>query len=234
MTDQEEPGPPSTPTSSPTLRVVIVDDHPLFRDGLTTLIEDTPGMSVAGEASTGEQAIELCATLKPDIVLMDVRMTGPIDGVEATRRIVDAGTAGAILVLTMLDDDATVFAAMRAGARGYTLKGASGADLLDAIRMVEKGNAVFGAAIAARMSRYFARPRTGGSAATFPQMSLREHEILDLLARGENNNTIAAHLVLSEKTIRNHVSTILTKLHVATRSEAIARARDAGLGAPAP
>jgi DNA-binding NarL/FixJ family response regulator len=214
------------------LRVVIADDHPLFRDGIARLIADTTGLTLLAEAASGAEAVEVCARLGPDVVVMDLRMPGEVDGVEATRRIVDAGTAGGVLVLTMIEDDAAVFAAMRAGARGYALKGSAGTDIVESIRVVAAGKAVFGALIAARMDRYFARPRQGHSGvAAFPQLSARELEVLDLMADGAGNAVIAANLALSEKTVRNNVSIILMKLGLATRSEAIARARDAGLGA---
>ncbi|WP_405087889.1 response regulator [Microbispora sp. NBC_01389] len=213
------------------LRVVIADDHPLFRDGLGRLIADTSGLTLLAEASSGEEAVDVCARLLPDVVVMDLRMPGEVDGVEATRRIVNAATAGAVLVLTMVDDDAAVFAAMRAGARGYALKGSAGADIVESIRVVAAGKAVFGASIAARMNRYFSRPGQGaGKSAAFPQLSARELEVLDLMAAGAGNAVIAANLVLSEKTVRNNVSSILTKLQLTSRAEAIARARDAGLG----
>ncbi|GAA1639024.1 response regulator [Georgenia ruanii] len=222
----------TAPGAADLLSVVVADDHPLFREGLGRLVADTAGLALVGEASSGAEAVALCVELRPHVVVMDLRMPGEMDGVEATRRIVDAGTAGAILVLTMVEDDAAVFAAMRAGARGYALKGAAGADIVESIRVVAAGKAVFGAPIAARLSQLFARPRpSAADHRAFPQLSAREAEVLELMAGGATNAAIAAGLFLSEKTVRNIVSTILAKLRLATRAEAIARARDAGLGA---
>ncbi|OJV31357.1 MAG: DNA-binding response regulator [Actinobacteria bacterium 69-20] len=214
------------------MRVLLADDHPLFRDGLRGLIADTDGFEVVGEAASGAEAIELAATTRPDIVLMDLRMPG-IDGVEATRRILHDGSAAAVLALTMSDDDGLVFAALRAGARGYILKGATGHDIVESLRIVASGRAILDAPIAARMDRYFARHQSAPHPA-FPHLSAREQDILTLMSAGLSNAEIAARLVLSEKTVRNNVSTVFTKLGVATRAAAVAHARDAGLGAPPP
>lgn len=210
------------------LRVLIVDDHPTFRAGLRALLATDERLRVVAEASTGAGAITAVASSAPDVVLMDVHMPG-VDGVEATRRIVDAAPHVAIVVLTMHDDDATVFAALRAGARGYLLKGAPRAELLRAIHAAAAGEALFGPAIARRMMAYFGRPAPT-AAPPFPELSAREREILELVAAGRSNADIADRLGVAAKTVRNHVSSIFTKLQVRDRSEAIVRAREAGLG----
>lgn len=212
------------------IRVLIADDHPLFRDGLRSLITDTDGFDLVGEAADGDEVISAAASLHPDVVLMDLKMPG-VDGIEATRRILSDGLAGAVLVLTMSDDDGSLYAAMRAGATGYVLKGASGPEIIESIRIVATGRAILGAPIASRMDRYFTRTQSRASTPTFPQLSAREAEILELVAAGLSNADIAGRLFLSDKTVRNNVSTILLKLGVPTRAAAIARARDAGLGA---
>lgn len=210
------------------IRVLVADDHPLFRDGLRGLLTDTDGFELVGEAADGDEVIALAVSVRPDIVLMDLRMPG-IDGVEATRRILAAGSAGAVLVLTMSDDDGSVFAAMRAGATGYVLKGAPGTEILESIRVVASGRAILASPIAERMNRYFSRPHSGARHAAFPQLSARETEVLTLVAQGHSNTEIAEQLVLSEKTVRNNVSAILCKLDVPSRAAAVALARDAGI-----
>jgi DNA-binding NarL/FixJ family response regulator len=220
------------PPGGEPLRVLIVDDHPTFRAGLRALLATDERLRVVAEASTGAGAITAVASSSPDVVLMDVQMPG-VDGVEATRRIVDAAPHVAVVVLTMHEDDATVFAALRAGARGYLLKGASRAELLRAIHAAAAGEALFGPAIARRMMAYFGRPAPT-TAPPFPELTAREREILELVAAGRSNPDIAISLGIAPKTIRNHVSTIFTKLQVRDRSEAIVRARAAGLGEPPP
>mgnify|MGYP001206770682 CR=1 FL=1 len=216
-------------TPADPLRILIADDHPLFRDGLRALLTAAPDMELVGEATTGDEATSLAAELQPDVVLMDIQMPG-LSGVEATRRIVQASPHIRVLVITMFEDDRTVFAAMRAGARGYVLKGASSSEMLRAIQAVGGGEAIFSPGIAIRMAEYFATSQPSASPPIFPELSDREREILDLIAQGRSNAEIAARLVLSPKTVRNHVSNVLSKLQVADRTEAAIKAREAGLG----
>jgi DNA-binding NarL/FixJ family response regulator len=210
------------------IRVLIADDHPVFRDGLAALLHGEPGAELSGAAASGTEAVELARQAQPDVVLMDLRMPG-INGVEATRRIVADSPHVAVVVLTMVDDDDSVFAALRAGARGYLLKGADAAQIRRAVHSAAAGEAVFGAGIAARVLAYFAG-QAGRVPEPFPQLTEREREVLELVAQGRPNAAIAARLSLSQKTIRNNVSSILVKLQVADRAEAIVRAREAGLG----
>jgi DNA-binding NarL/FixJ family response regulator len=214
------------------LHVVIADDHPVFRGGLRALLGTDPDLEVVGEASTGTEAVELAEAAQPDVVVMDLHMPG-LDGVAATREIVRVSPHVAVLVLTMFDDDDSVFAAMRAGARGYVLKGANQADVVRAVHLVGAGGAMFGPAVAQRVIEFFARPRPATTPIAFPELTDREHEVLDLLAAGHSNSTIASRLRISDKTVRNHVSNIFTKLAVADRAQAIVRAREAGLGGTA-
>ena len=210
------------------VRVLIADDHPLFRDGLAALLRASPGTELAGAAVTGTEAVEMARQVQPDVVLMDLRLPG-LNGIEATRQIVTDSPHTAVVVLTMFDDDDSVFAALRAGARGYLLKGADQEQIRRAVHAAAAGEAIFGAEIATRVIAYFtAQP--GPAPAPVPQLTDREREILELVAQGRSNTTIAARLQLSQKTIRNNVSNILAKLQVADRAQAIVRARDAGLG----
>jgi DNA-binding NarL/FixJ family response regulator len=210
------------------IRVVVADDHPVFRSGLRKLVEETDALTFAGEAADGAQAVELCRAEHPDVVLMDIRMPG-VSGIDATRRILAEAPETGILILTMLEDDTSVFAALRAGARGYVLKGAGPDQILRAVTAVAEGEIIVGAAMAARMAGFFQAGARHAPPA-FPALTAREHDILDLLAGGVSNAVIAERLALSEKTIRNNVSAILTKLQVTDRSAAIVRAREAGLG----
>jgi DNA-binding NarL/FixJ family response regulator len=210
------------------LRILIVDDHPVFRFGLRALLESQPDMAVIGEAENGGDAVQLAAAQQPDVVLMDVNMLG-LNGIEATRQITAMDQGTAVLIITMLDDD-TVFTAMKAGARGYLLKGAKGNETLRAIRAVGNGEVIFSPGVAEQMAAYFTRGFEESNSTPFPELTPREREILNLLAQGLTNSAIAEKLVLSPKTIRNQVSNIFSKLQVASRSEAIIKARDAGLG----
>jgi len=211
------------------VRLLIADDHPVFRRGLRAMLEVEDGLEVVGEAATGTIAVAMCRDLQPDLVLMDLNMPD-LDGVSATRQILHDSPHVRVLVLTMFDDDDSVFAAMRAGAHGYVLKGAGHDEVHHAVHVVASGGAMFGPAVAQRVLEFFSRPRPAGVALAFPQLTDREHEILDMLAQGHANQTIAARLFLSQKTVRNHVSNIFAKLAVADRAQAIVRAREAGLG----
>ncbi len=211
------------------LRVLVADDHPMFRDGLRTLLASSSDTELVGEATSGEEAVSLAADLQPDVILMDVQMPG-MDGIEATRRIVRDSPHVRVLVVTMFEDDATVFKAMRAGARGYLLKGANYKEMLRAIVAVGNGEAIFSPKLAVRLMDYFTGIRPAVRPRVFPELSDREREILDLIAQGHKNLEIAKHLYLSPKTVRNHVSNILSKLQVVDRTQAIIRAREAGLG----
>jgi DNA-binding NarL/FixJ family response regulator len=208
-----------------TLRLLVADDHPLFRRGLRDALEATPGFEVLAEATNGAEAVQLATELSPDVVLMDLQMP-EINGVEATRQILKARPDTHILVLTMFDSDSSVFAAVRAGAKGYLLKGSDQQDVERAIRTVAAGEAVFGTAIAARLVSYFDGNRTRA----FPELTPREHDVLELLADGLDNQAIATVLMLSLKTVRNNVSAIFTKLRVADRAQAMLKARESGLG----
>jgi DNA-binding NarL/FixJ family response regulator len=211
------------------LRVLICDDHTLFRDGLRALLASAPDTELAGEATTGDEAVENAANLQPDVVLMDIQMPG-INGIEATRRILNESPHIKILVVTMFEDDNSVFLAMRAGAHGYVLKGAKHEEMLRAIRAVAGGEAIFSPAIATRLIDFFSRMPPKLPRQAFPELTDREREVLELIAQGYKNAEIAQRLVLGEKTVRNHVSNILSKLQVADRTEAALRAREAGLG----
>ena len=216
-------------SESTQIRVLVADDHPTFRRGLGALLESVDGMAVVGEAPDGEIAVAKTAELAPDVVVMDLAMPG-LNGVEATRRITAAQPSVAVLVLSMLDEDESVFAAMRAGARGYVVKGSATDDVVRAIESVAHGDAVFGPAVASRVLSYLTRPLSARDPVLFPELSDREREVLELLARGLPNAEIARRLVLSPKTVRNHVSNVFAKLQVRDRTEAMLRAQRAGLG----
>ena len=221
-----------------TIRLITADDHTLFRAGLRALFALQADLELIGEAATGEQAVALAERLQPDVVLMDVHMpaaTGApgLNGIEATRRIVGTSPHIGVIMLTMFEDDGSVFAALRGGARGYILKGATHGEMRQAIRTVGAGGAIFSPAIAVRLMEYFAHsqpvPRLH-----FPELTEREREILNLIAQGHSNPDIVQTLALSPKTVRNYVSNILDKLQVADRAEAIVRAREAGYGRSTP
>jgi DNA-binding NarL/FixJ family response regulator len=211
------------------IRVLIADDHPVFVSGLRLTFEDAEGFEVVGTVSDGDAAVSAAAQFAPDVMLMDIRMPGR-NGIDATRDIVEAGSAVAIVVLTMFDDDESVFAAMSAGARGYLVKGATQERIVEAARAVAEGEIVFGKAVAERILAALAAPRRNRRQGPFPSLTDREVDVLRLVAAGRSNPVIARQLFLSEKTVRNHVSSIFAKLQVADRSEAIVRARQAGLG----
>jgi DNA-binding NarL/FixJ family response regulator len=211
------------------IRILVADDHRQFRAGIRAMLRREAELELVGEAATGAEAIDAAETLQPDVVLMDLHMPD-VNGIEATRHILEISPHIRILVLTMFEDDDSVFAALRVGARGYLLKGADKAEIVRAIRAVERGEAIFGPAIAQRLMHYFATPRPTPAVTAFPELTDREREILALIAQGWGNGEIAARLVVSLKTVRNYVSNIFSKLQVADRTEAILRARNAGLG----
>jgi DNA-binding NarL/FixJ family response regulator len=212
---------------SEAISILIADDHTLFRDGLRALFGSVADIVIAGEAADGETAVAMAEERQPDIVLMDIQMPG-LNGIEATRRITAASPHIGVIIVTMFEDDDSVFAAMRAGARGYVLKGAGQEEMLRTIRAVARGEALFGPAIAARLATFFNHRQPANAA--FPELTEREIEVLHLLAQGKNNQEIAYRLVITNKTVRNHLSNIFSKLHVADRVQAIIRAREAGMG----
>jgi DNA-binding NarL/FixJ family response regulator len=209
-------------------RLLIADDHPAFRRGLELMLADIDDIEIIGEAETGQRAVELAEQLSPDVVLMDLRMPD-LDGIEATRRLCRGTPTPAVVVLTMFEDDDSVFAAMRAGAQGYLLKGAEQDEIVRSVRAAASGEAIFGPEIAQRVIAHFASG-SGSTAAAFPSLTDREREVLEMIAAGKGNATIAHELMISLKTVRNHVSHIFTKLQVSDRSAAIVKAREAGLG----
>lgn len=210
------------------LRVMIADDHPLFRDGMRGLLSTKPDIEVVGEARSGEEAVELASELRPDVILMDIKMPG-VNGIEATRRILTEYPSIRVLVVTMFEDDASVFTAMRAGARGYVLKDADKDDVIGAIRAVGRGGAVFSPGVAARLTDFFTTARPAAPKEAFPTLTDREREMLHLMAKGASNAEISDLLSLSGKTVANYVSSILTKLQAADRKEAARLAREGGL-----
>jgi DNA-binding NarL/FixJ family response regulator len=217
----------AVPSEGP-ITVVIVDDHPVVRGGLRALIESLGGFRVVGEAGDGEAAVREVQLERPDVVVMDVMMPG-VDGVEATRRIVASTPGTAVLVLSMSENDDVVFGAMRAGARGYLLKGAEQQEIDRALRAVVAGEAIFGPGVAARVLGHFGTPALP-AAPPLPGLTPREREVLEMLARGRRNAAIAAELGVAAKTVANHLSSVFVKLQVTDRSEAIVKARDLGLG----
>lgn len=215
--------------SGTVVRVVLADDHPMYRYGVAAALATEPGVELVGQAGSGTELLALVEALRPDVVVTDLRMPGP-DGIEVTRMLHERSPGLPVLVLTMHDDDESVYGAMRAGARGYLLKGADTAQLVATVRTLAGGGTVFGPAVARRIVGFFLESTVRYAAGTFPGLTPRERQVLDLLAAGGRNSAIARQLGLSEKTVRNHLSSILTKLQVPDRSAAIVRAREAGLG----
>ena len=211
------------------LRILIADDHPLFRKGMRALLESLPDMEVVGEATTGEEVIALAETLQPDVILMDLQMPG-VGGMAATRAILHTSPSLRILVVTLFEDDESVFTALRAGARGYVLKDADEDEMVRAIQAAGRGEAIFSPAVATRLMDFFAAPHPAVPKEVFPTLTEREREVLGLIAQGHTNAVIARQLSLSTKTVHNYVSNIFSKLQVADRAQAIIRAREAGLG----
>jgi DNA-binding NarL/FixJ family response regulator len=211
------------------IRVLVADDHRFFRDGLRALLDSAQDLELVGEAGDGEEVVAQAAVLQPDVILMDLQLP-KINGVEATRRILASQPRLNVLVLTMFEDTDTVLAAMRAGARGYILKDTDEEALLRSVRAVASGEALFGPGVAERMMRYLAEATPPGGRAAFPELTEREREVLSLLAQGLSNQEVAQRMGISLKTARNHVSNILGRLQVADRTEAVARARAAGMG----
>ncbi len=211
------------------IRVLIADDHPFYREGVRTMLSVAPEIEIVGEAANGDETIAQAESLQPDVILMDLKMPG-LNGIEATRRILHTSPHIGVLVLTMFEADESVFAAMRAGARGYLLKDVGQEELVRAVKAVNRGEAIFSPAIAERLIHYFAALRPTPADLAFPELTDREREILQLIAQGHGNAEIAERLVLRTKTVQNHVSNIFSKLQVADRAQAIVRAREAGLG----
>jgi DNA-binding NarL/FixJ family response regulator len=215
------------------IRVLIADDHALFREGVNAILRSVPDIELVGEAGTGQEALTLASDLKPDVILMDIQMPD-LNGVEATERILKTQPQVGIIIVTMLEDDDSLFSAMRAGAHGYVLKGADKAEMLKSIRAVAGGEALFGPVIAARLLNFFhdnqTQPKRESSSTPFPELTEREREVLAHIAHGDTNTEIAEQLAISLKTVRNHVSSIFNKLQVTNRAQAALRARDAGLG----
>lgn len=216
-----------------TIRVLVVDDHTLFRDGLSAILMNVPDIEAVGEAGTGQEAVSQVEALAPDVVLMDINMPD-LNGIEATQQILAIKPDTGIIMLTMLEDNDSLFAAMCAGARGYILKGADKAEVLKTIRAVAGGEALFGPAIASRLTTFFQNSRRATHQnevdSPFSDLTEREREVLELIAAGENNQEIAQQLHISAKTVSNHISSVFNKLQVANRAQAIVKARQAGLG----
>lgn len=210
------------------LRILIADDHPLFRKGMRTLLASMPETEVVGEATTGKETVDRALALQPDIVLMDLQMPEG-GGLTAIRSLTSANPETRILVVTLFEDDESVFAALKAGARGYVLKDADEDEMIRAIQAVARGEAIFSPAVASRLMDYFTAARTSPHAEAFPDLTEREREILAMIARGRSNYEIAEELSISLKTVRNHASNIFGKLQVADRTQAAIRAREAGL-----
>jgi len=215
------------------IRVVVADDHPVFRYGLLAVLDGADGIEAVGEAEDGAQLLEVVERERPDVVVTDLHMSG-LDGVAATREVLQRAPATGVLVLTLHDDDATVVSALRAGALGYLVKGADRAEIVRAVESVAAGQAVYGPSVAKRIVGFYAGATERYAADVFPQLTVREREVLDLVAAGCGNHAIAARLHLSEKTVRNHISALLTKVQVDARPALVVAAREAGLGIAAP
>ena len=219
-----------------TVRVLIADDHPMFRKGLTAALQAMENVELAGEAATGAQAVEMATRLQPDVVLMDIHMPDPAnphwDGIQATREITRVSPHIGVILLTLVADDNAIFEAMRAGARGYVLKGADQGEVERAIVAVVHGESLYSPAIAQRLIAFFAARSVHLPQRAFPELTEREREVLELIAQGRNNTEIARRLTISDKTVRNHVHNVFSKLQVADRAEAIIKARESGLGLP--
>jgi DNA-binding NarL/FixJ family response regulator len=215
------------------IRLLVADDHALFREGLQALFSATPGIEIVGEAATGQDTVALAEKLQPDVILMDINMPG-MNGIQATRRILRTNPTIGVIMVTMLEEDASLFAAMRAGAHGYVLKGAHHQELLQTVRAVARGQVLFGPSTASRIMGFFqdieADLKSSLPEETFPELTPRELEVLELIAQGANNSQIAEKLVISDKTVRNHITSVFSKLQVADRAQAIIKARDGGLG----
>jgi DNA-binding NarL/FixJ family response regulator len=211
------------------VRILIIDDHPIFRDGMSQLLESVPGFEVVGEGSSGDEAVRLAGDLSPDVILMDIGMPG-MNGIEATRAVLEVRPSVRVLVLTMYEEPDSVFAALRAGARGYLLKDAESDDITRAVRAVARGDAIFGPSVAERLSAFFRPGSPARPPAAFPELTPRETEVLELISRGLTNQDMATHFGVSLKTIQNHVANVLGKLHVVDRTQAALRGREAGLG----
>ncbi len=211
------------------ITVLIADDHPLFREGMRGRLDRVTDVEVVGEAASGQEAVDLARELGPRVILMDIKMPG-VNGIEATREILGTNQEIGVLVLTMFEDDDSVFAAMRAGAKGYLLKDSGGEGVVHAIRAVASGEAVFGPGVAERIIGFFSAPRPAAPQRAFPELTEREEEVLSLVAQGKSNQEISRQLFVSLKTVRNYVSNILLKLQVADRAQAVIRAREAGMG----
>lgn len=215
------------------IRILLVDDHTLFREGMSAILAIVPDIEVVGEADNGHAAIEQVQQLQPDVVLMDINMPD-LNGIKATKQILRMKPDTGVIMLTMLEHNDSLFAAMCAGARGYILKGSNKATMLKTIHAVAAGEAHFGPVIATRLSAFFQNARLEGppseNAAPFPDLTSREHEILEQIAAGKNNHEIAEELHISVKTVSNHISSIFNKLQVTDRMQAMAKARDAGMG----
>ena len=207
------------------IRILIADDHIIFRDGLKALIHSSPELQLVGEADTGESVVQLASDLQPDVILMDLKMPG-INGIEATRQIVLTHPQTKILIVTMYEDDFSVFAAICTGALGYVLKGATHTEMLQAIRAIHQGQAIFGPSIATRMASYFSTMQTHLSSPTFSELSERERDVLQLVVQGDKNTDIARKLSITTKTVSNHISSIFSKLEVTDRAQAILKVKE--------